>query len=353
MSSSTYSSPNTSPTPNDSGRWIVTEFGTPSVMKWKPWDPAQALSDEKNVLVRIIVAGIAGVDNIQRAGGYPATITAEPGFATGYDLVGEVIALGDSVPKDCGLEVGDRVASLCRIGAHATHIVMSYKDLIRIEHTDDPIKICALPLNYMTSWGMLKRSGVELPPGSTILIGSASGGLGTAMAQLVKAFKMDIRMIGTCSPSKFDYVRSLGIEPIDRNATDLVDQVHKLTRGEGVDVSYDGVCSEESLRNLSAATKADGKVIVFGVSGSIQQVHENQILILYLGHRSWEVSQMMVARCWEMFLRFLQIDFNRRASLPSHSMSSSIESQKLRISMLLWERYELESWILLWLSCCH
>jgi NADPH2:quinone reductase len=267
MSLSSISSPNTSPTPNDSGRWIVTEFGTPSVMKWTPWDPTQELSDENNVLVRIIVAGIAGVDNIQRVGGYPDPITAAPGFATGYELVGEVVALSDSIPKDCDLKVGDRVTSLCKIGAHATHIVKSYNDLIKIEQTDDPVKICALPLNYMTSWGMLKRSGVELPPGSTILIGSASGGLGTAVAQLVKAFKMDIRMIGTCSPSKFDYVRSLGIEPLDRNAADLVDQVLKLTGGEGVDVAYDAVCSEESIKNFSAATKADGKVIVVGVSG--------------------------------------------------------------------------------------
>jgi len=78
----------------------------------------------------------------------------------------------------------------CRtvLGAHATHIVLSLKDVMRIEHSDDPIKIGALPLNYMTSWGLLKHSGVKLPPGSSILIGAASGGVGTAIAQLVTAF---------------------------------------------------------------------------------------------------------------------------------------------------------------------
>jgi len=40
----------------------------------------------------------------------------------------------------------------------------------------------------MTSWGLLKHSGVKLPPGSSILIGAASGGVGTAIAQLVTAF---------------------------------------------------------------------------------------------------------------------------------------------------------------------
>ncbi|KAH7353859.1 hypothetical protein B0T11DRAFT_287518 [Plectosphaerella cucumerina] len=268
--SSHLSTSNTSPTPDQPGRWVVTEFGKPSVLQWQHWDSTLELSDDQ-VLIRIIVAGIAGVDNIQRAGGYPADPRAsKPGFTTGFDLVGEVVGLGNAVPDDANLKVGDRVTSLCVLGAHATHILLHYADVIRIERSDDPIKIGAIPLNYMTAWGMLKHSGVELPPGSTILIGAASGGLGTAVAQLVKAFNMGIRMIGTCSPSKFDYVTSLGIEPIDRNALDLVEQVRNLTDGEGVDVAYDGVCSEESLKNSLAATKADiGKVIVFGSMGNI------------------------------------------------------------------------------------
>jgi NADPH2:quinone reductase len=200
----------------------------------------------------------------------PRPKAAQPGFTPGYDLVGEIMAIGPAVPKACGLNVGDRVTSLCRFGGHATHIMLPYEDLIRIEPTDDPIKICTLPLNYMTAWGMLKHSGVELRPGSSILIGSVSGGIGTAVAQLVTAFNMDIKMIGTCSPSKFDYIRSLGVEPLDRNAPDLVDQVYKLTNGKGVDVAYDGVCSEESVKNFLAATKAEvGKVIVFGIMGDI------------------------------------------------------------------------------------
>ncbi|KAH7109575.1 hypothetical protein B0J13DRAFT_516904 [Dactylonectria estremocensis] len=168
----TLSMPNTSITPDQPGRWVVTEFGTPSVLKWETWDPTSELSGE-NVLVRIIVAGIAGADNIQRTGGYPVPQTSKPGFTPGYDCVGEVIALGDS-------------------------------------------------------------------------------------------------MIGTCSPSKFDYVRSLGVEPIDRNASDLVEQVRALTGGEGVDVAYDAVCSEGSLQNSLAATKAEiGQVIVIGIMSEI------------------------------------------------------------------------------------
>ncbi|KAJ4372289.1 hypothetical protein N0V83_004063 [Neocucurbitaria cava] len=267
--SPSLSTPNTSPTPSQPGRWLVTKFGPPSVLAWKPHDFTASLSADK-VLIRILVGGIAGVDNIQRAGGYPHPLARQPGFVTGYDLVGEILALGPSVPAESGLSVGDRVTALSMFGAHATHIVLPYDELIKIERTDDPLKICALPLNYMTAWGMLKHSGVHLLPGSSILIGSVSGGLGTAVAQLVAAFDLGIRMIGTCSPSKFDYVRSLGVEPIDRNAPDLVERVRELTNGEGVDVAYDGVCSEDSVQKSLTATKKEvGRVVVFGVMGQI------------------------------------------------------------------------------------
>ena len=77
-------------------------------------------------------------------------------------------------------------------------------------------------------------------------------------------------MIGTCSPSKFEYVRSLGVVPLDRSAPDLVKQVHALTDGKGVDVAYDGVCNEKTAHDFLAATKQDvGKVVVFGAMGSI------------------------------------------------------------------------------------
>ncbi|KAH6884867.1 hypothetical protein B0T10DRAFT_577263 [Thelonectria olida] len=257
---------NTSPTPSQPGRWIVTEFGSPSVLKWEAQDIDRELSAFE-VLVRVITAGIAGVDNIQRVGGYPDPRCTKPGFTPGYDFVGEVVRLGPSATSQSRLAVGTE-SPPC----------------------DDPIKICALPLNYMTAWGMLKRSGVELKPGNTI-IGSVSGGVGTAVAQLVCAFDMDLEMIGTCSPPKFEYVKSLGVIPVDRFASDLVDQVRSLTNGEGVDVAYDAVGSEESLRRSHHATKKDvGQVISIGVMDEIQENGNG------LRHTPQELFQLLFSR---------------------------------------------------------
>lgn len=79
-------------------------------------------------------------------------------------------------------------------------------------------------------------------------------------------------MIGTCSLQKFEYVKSLGVIPVDRFAPDLVDQVRSLSGGEGVDVAYDAVGSEESLKRSHQATKKDvGQVISIGVMEGTQE----------------------------------------------------------------------------------
>ncbi|KAI9883324.1 MAG: mitochondrial peripheral inner membrane protein [Watsoniomyces obsoletus] len=259
----------TAPTPDQPGRWIIPRFGPPEVLEWKVFDPLPTPSNNQ-VLIATVVSGIGGVDNVQRAGGYPDPKTEQPGFTPGYDFVGEVVSLGPDVPASRGLSAGDRVTSLCMLGGYGTHVLLPVNDLIKLRPTDDPIKFCALPLNYMTAYGMLKRAGVTLPPGSSILIGSVSGGVGTAVAQLVRAFDMDITMYGTCSPGKFDFVKSLGVTPIDRHIDDVPGRIRELTGGQMVDVAYEIAGAEKSVRDSYASIKEEsGRLIGIGAMAAI------------------------------------------------------------------------------------
>lgn len=209
------------------------------------------------------------------------------------------------------------------IGAHATHISLPTTELIRIDPTDDPISVCALPLNYMTAWGMLKRSGVRLAPDSSILIGSASGGVGTAMAQLVHAFDLQLKMIGTCSPSKFEYVRSLGVIPVDRQAPDLVEQIRGLTGGEGVDVAYDAVGSEDSLRKNHLATKDDvGEVVAIGVMADIAADGTSMLLENYDAAAVLGSRMQPRTKYWGVEREYYR-EVSIRAILSSHLVISS------------------------------
>ena len=260
----------TAPTVNQPGRWFVSEFGPPSVLKWEVLDPLPTPSSD-DVLVSIFVSGVSGADNLQRVGGYPDPRCKRPGFTLGYDFVGEIKELGPTVPECLDLSVGDLVASLCTVGAYATHILLPASQLLKLQRVDDPVQMCALPLNYMTAYGLLKRSSVNLTRGSSILIGSASSGVGTAIAQLAEAFNMGLTMYGTCSVSKFDFVESLGVRPIDRRSLDITSQVRELTSGRGVDVAYDAVGSKESLQISHTSSKeGTGQVVCYGVISLIR-----------------------------------------------------------------------------------
>lgn len=253
----------TAPTPSTPGRWIVSEFGPPAVLSWKEFDHVPIPSDNE-ALIRIIAAGIGAVDNMQRVGGYPDPRTSAPGFTPGYEFVGEIESLGPAA-SGTSLSIGDRVVSLCTVGGYATHTIIPVTELVKIPLTDDPIKVTALPLNYMTAYGMLKRSGVNLSSGSTVLVGSAAGGIGCAIAQLNAAFNMGLVLYGTCSPKNFDFVQSLGITPIDRHADNLPARVKELTKGKGVDVAFDAAGSEKSIRDSFAATiEGTGEVRAIG-----------------------------------------------------------------------------------------
>ncbi|KAI9696131.1 MAG: hypothetical protein M1812_008487 [Candelaria pacifica] len=258
----------TAPTPTTPGHWVVPKFGPPSVLKWETLpEPTPPAKDE--LAIRILAAGISGSDNVWRAGGYPKPFHIEPGFTPGYDFVGVVDAIGEDV-RD--FEKGDLVANLCIFGGYATHKTIPAKEAIKLRKEDDVVKMAALTLNYMTAYGMLKRSGVSLGPGSSILIGSVSGGVGTAVAQLVKSFDMRITMLGTCSKAKFDYVKSLGITPIDRHTTDLANEVKKLNGGKGVDVAYDSVGSEESLNaSLASTNQGKGRVVCISTLAAVKE----------------------------------------------------------------------------------
>lgn len=286
---------NTSPSPGQGGRWVVAKFGTPSVLQWQPLSVTQnnsvtdldrlsyipTIVTGDQVLIRILTAGIAGPDNIQRAGGYASPRTADPGFTPGYDFVGEILALGPDASSayarevgdpEATLQLGDRVTSMCMIGAHSTHTVKLANELVKLRKDDDPVLMNALPLNFMTAFGMLFRSNADLGPGSSILIGSVSGGVGSAAAQIIKALDMDIQMIGTCSKSKFEFVRSLRVAPVDRRSATLVEDVRNLSKdGKGVDVAFDAVGGYESLQSSKACVKdGGGKVIMIGLMDAIK-----------------------------------------------------------------------------------
>ncbi|MGD1921528.1 MAG: MDR/SDR family oxidoreductase, partial [Pleurocapsa sp.] len=83
-----------------------------------------------------------------------------------------------------------------------------------------------------------------------ILIHSAAGGTGMAAVQIAQLAGMEI--FATASPSKWEFLRALGIKHVmnSRNL-DFADEIMQLTGGEGVDIVFNSLSGEYIDRSLS------------------------------------------------------------------------------------------------------
>ncbi|OAP60875.1 hypothetical protein AYL99_05877 [Fonsecaea erecta] len=256
------------------GHWIVSEFGGPSVLKWEQFS-SLPVPTPSTALVRILICGISGADNNMRAGGYTRNpLAARPGFTPGYEIVGVIEEFGEGTEDRRGFEVGDVIASLCIVGGYGTHTVVSLDDMLKLRKDDDLVAAAALPLNYMTAYGMLKKSAFPINEKSqSVLIGSVAGGVGTAVVQLIQLLYPGVTIIGTASPEKFAYLESLGVKPLDRNTPpeQLPEAVKAVNGGQGVDIAYEMAGSLASMDAFLSATKEkDGKMIAIGFLANVK-----------------------------------------------------------------------------------
>jgi NADPH:quinone reductase-like Zn-dependent oxidoreductase len=125
-------------------------------------------------------------------------------FTPGYDLVGEVEDLGPGVS---GVAVGQRVAALTQIGAHAQYVSLPVGELVRVPAGVDAAEAASLPVNYVTAHQMLFRV-AKVKPGARILVHGVAGGVGTAVLQL--GGLQGLEMYGRASVGKHDLVSGLG-----------------------------------------------------------------------------------------------------------------------------------------------
>lgn len=168
----------------------------------------------------------------------------------GYEAAGVVDELGEGVAD---VAVGDRVFGFsAEGGAQAELAVLS--SYAPVPPSLDFPGAAALPAAIETATRALDQLGVGNH--STLLINGASGSVGSAAAQLAVA--RGARVIGTASPARHDYLRSLGAEPV-AYGTGLAGRVRALAP-DGVDLALD-VAGSGVLPELIGLAGGAGHVI--------------------------------------------------------------------------------------------
>ena len=146
------------------------------------------------VRVKVFAAGVAFADVLMRRGMY----LGQPPFpfVPGYDVVGEIDAIGESVTD---FRVGQRVAALLMTGGYSQFTIVPEADLVPVPDGLDPAEAVSLVLNYVTAYQMLRRV-AEMRSGQSMLVHSAAGGVGTAALQFGKI--IGLTMFGAASKPK-------------------------------------------------------------------------------------------------------------------------------------------------------
>jgi NADPH:quinone reductase-like Zn-dependent oxidoreductase len=229
---------------------VYTEQGPPEVLHVAEVEEPHAGAGEVRVAVR--AAGVNPVDWKVRSGMMPAELPK----IDGREAAGVVDEVGEGAE---GVSAGDEVFGLAD-GAAAEYAVMSI--FARKPATASWEEVAGLPVAVETSVRVFKLLG-GLSAGQTIVIDSASGGVGAAAVQLAVA--RGARVIGTASERNHEFLRSLGAEPTTYGPG-LADRVRALAP-DGVDYGFD-TAGQGGVRELIELTGDPAKVATIADFGA-------------------------------------------------------------------------------------
>lgn len=172
---------------------------------------------EKEIVVKNRAAAINPVDWFQQEKGPEAIPFLKYPAILGYDIAGEVEALGSGVTK---FKVGDRVAGLVNQGFQE-HVLLSEHLATTIPSSVTFEQAAALPMGVTVAAKALFHKNylaLDLPSASsspkheTVLIWGGSTSVGSNVIQLAVAAGYDV--ITTASPRRFEYVKGLGASQV-------------------------------------------------------------------------------------------------------------------------------------------
>ena len=248
-------------------------------------DPA-----EGEVLIRVGACGLNNTDIWVREGAYgsdddPDAITGTGRvphpfpLIQGADIVGRISAVGANVSRsrigervicnfmtytegENGLEMAGGLGS-SRPGGYAEFCAVPNENACLIESDYSDAELATFVCAYMTAENMLDTAGVT--KNDTVLVTGASGGVGTALIQLVHA--RGARVVALTSKEKMESVNTLSpAAVIDRNDSNLRDSLFARLGQDKVDVVADVVAGKQ-FSNYLSVLRSHGRYVTAGAIG--------------------------------------------------------------------------------------
>ncbi|MFF4961537.1 NADP-dependent oxidoreductase [Streptomyces sp. NPDC001222] len=203
------------------------------------------------ILVAVRAAGVNPVDWKLRGGLRLPGDTGEPSFPVvfGGEAAGTVEEIGEGVT---GFTPGDAVFGNTVSGGYAEYALLSAAVTAHLPAGLSFTDAAVLPIAAATAYDGIRQ--LDLPAGATLLVTGAGGGVGVAAVQIARAF--GLRVIGTASEGKKDFVEQLGAVYV-APGPELAGRVRAVAP-DGVDGVYDlvgGDVMEEAAALLTDRSK--------------------------------------------------------------------------------------------------
>lgn len=234
--------------------------GGPDVLK--PCQRPVPVPDKGQVLVKVAAAGVNRPDVVQRMGLYPAPKGASD--LPGLEISGEVVALGAGVDPDY---LGRNICALVAGGGYAEYCIAEPDQSLFVPQGLSMNEAAALPETLFTVWhNVFERA--YATEGETLLVHGGTSGIGTMAIKLGKLFGLTV--IVTCgSDDKCDAAKAIGADhAINYKIADFVEEVKRVTEGQGVHIVLDMVAGSYVARNLQAL-REDGRHVTIAVQGGM------------------------------------------------------------------------------------
>ena len=257
-------------------------------------DPSPGPGD---VVVQVRASALNRLDIFTRQGQRGLEREFPPPLILGGDTAGEIVAVGAAVST---LSVGDRVVvnprlvcgvcqwcgagrdELCRRsrflgtaldGSYAELVAVPEVNAYRLDAGVAYTDAAAVPTTYLPVWNMAVRR-AALQPWETVLVFSASAGVGAAAIQVFKNVVGATVIATTSTPEKAELARSLGADHvINYNAEDITQRVREITAGAGVDLLVDHVGADVWAHGFRALRPGGRYCICGATSGLRAELH--------------------------------------------------------------------------------
>jgi NADPH2:quinone reductase len=210
---------------------VIEEYGGPEVVRVGERPAPQAGPGEVAIAVRFASMNYTDVRN--RIGDGLGRVP----FVPGVEAAGRILSIGDGVE---GFSVGQPVCALTRGSAHAeVAVAPAALTIVLTEELASRPESGALLVTVPLAL-ILLREAAHVSPDDAVLVHSAAGGVGTALAQVAAIDKMAPLWGTVGSPAKADYATAHGYGQLF-SYDDFQAEVLARTEGRGVDVVLDPV----------------------------------------------------------------------------------------------------------------